>query len=209
MRVASAAVRFSASLLVLAGGGGRRHAVEPAEVTIESASSAWVRQVEWAIARFDAAGLELPAVVVTVHADDSGCNGNAGLFRHGDPVEVELCSTADVGSRAARLITLHELAHAWAETQLTAQERHSFVALRGLDVWSDDRSVPRHEWAAEHAAEAVSWGLMDELVPIVRIHDTEPAALAVAFEHLTGERPAVCAAGSFCVSPDGVRSDQG
>ena len=86
------------------------------------------------------------------------------------------------------MITLHELAHAWAETQLTPIDQADFLRLRRLDAWSDE-GLPPHEWGAEHAAEVVSWGLMDELIPIVRIYDAEPAKLTIAFELLVDQRP--------------------
>jgi hypothetical protein len=115
------------------------------------------------------------------------CNGNSGLFRPAHPAEVHLYLTnADNG--VARLTTLHELAHAWAETQLTDAEQESFVALRGLEVWADQRA-PRHEWGAEHAAEVVSWSLMDKPSPIIRIRDAGPAQLLIAFEALLGRPP--------------------
>ncbi len=68
--------------------------------------------------------------------------------------------------------------------------RHAaaFLRLRGLDAWVDE-GVPPHEWGAEHAAEVVSWGLMDERVPIVRIYDASPPELAVAFDLLAGQSP--------------------
>jgi hypothetical protein len=193
MRPRTTIARATASVLLLFAGGRPGDALAPADVTIDAPSAAWTRQVEWGIDRFDEAGMDLPPASITVHDDRTPCDGNDGLFRHsnpGEPVEIHLCSPADVGSRPARLITLHELGHAWAETALTPEERASFLQLRGLRTWSD-RAVPPHEWGAEHAAEVVSWGLMDELVPIVRIYDAEPAVLATAFEQLTGHTPLV------------------
>jgi hypothetical protein len=183
MRLRSATLALAASLLLPLGG--PDGTVAPAAVTIDASSAAWVEQVEWGVGRFRRAGLELPPMAVTVHADRAPCDGNDGLFRPRVPVEVHLCSPAPTGSRAARLITLHELAHAWAETQLTGDRRASFLAHRRLRAWRDPALAP-HEWGAEHAAEVVSWGLMDEVVPIVRIYDAEPEVLSVAFEHLTG-----------------------
>ena len=103
-------------------------------------------------------------------------------------MEVHLCAPGPVDSRPARLTTLHELAHAWAESQLTTDERAAFLELRGLDVW-DDAGIPRHERGMEHAAEVVSWGLMDEPIPIIRIYDAEPADLSIAFDVLVGRPP--------------------
>lgn len=159
-----------------------------AEITIDSASADWTRRVQWGLARFRAAGLALPPIAISVHVDKAECDGNTGLFEPRDPVEVHLCSSSAVESRTARLITLHELAHAWAETQLTEEARASFLRLRGLDAWVAE-GIPRHEWGAEHSAEVVSWGLMDEMIPIVRIYDASTPELAVAFDLLVGESP--------------------
>ena len=64
----------------------------------------------------------------------------------------------------------------------------AFLRLRGLDVWTDQR-FPPHEWGAEHAAEVVSWGLMDEPIPIIRIYDAEPPELSIAFDLLVDRPP--------------------
>ena len=160
----------------------------PHRITIDSASPQWTRRIEWGLDRFRIAGLALPSMSISVHDNDAPCEGNSGLYRTSDPVEVHLCSPSPADSTTAKLITLHELAHAWAETQLTTDRRAAFLQLRALDTWVDQR-VPPHEWGAEHAAEVVSWGLMDELVQIIRIYNAEPAELTVAFESLTGRSP--------------------
>ena len=160
-----------------------RHAI-----TIDSTSPGWTRRIEWGLDRFRDAGLTLPAMAITVHDNDAACDGNSGLYLPNDPVEVHLCTPGPVDARPARLTTLHELAHAWAELQLSAAERAAFLELRGLDVWYDPR-VPRHERGAEHAAEVISWGLMDEMIPIIRIYDAEPTRLSEAFCLLVGRAP--------------------
>jgi hypothetical protein len=160
----------------------------PPGITIESSSRAWARRIEWGLARFDDAGLTLPAMAITVHGDDGPCDGNSGLYLPNDPVEVHLCTAGAADSRPGRLTTLHELAHAWAEVHVSAVDRAEFLELRGLDVWYD-RRVPPHQRGAEHAAEVVSWGLMDEMVPIIRIYDAEPAQLAAAFDLLVDAPP--------------------
>jgi hypothetical protein len=66
--------------------------------------------------------------------------------------------------------------------------RTTFLELRGLDVWYD-RRVPPHERGAEQAAEVVSWGLMDEMIPIIRIYDAEPADLSTAYDLLVEAPP--------------------
>jgi hypothetical protein len=55
-------------------------------------------------------------------------------------------------------------------------------------VWYD-RLLPPHERGAERAAEVVSWGLMDEMIPIIRIYDAEPALLTEAFNLLVDRPP--------------------
>ncbi len=160
----------------------------PPGITIESPSPAWTRRVEWGLDRFRDAGLTLPAMAIIVHDDDGPCDGNSGLYLPNDPVEVHLCTPGPDDSRPARLTTLHELAHAWAESQLSTEERAAFLELRGLDVWYDSR-IPRHERGMEHAAEVVSWGLMDEMIPIIRIYDAEPTQLSAAFDLLVGRSP--------------------
>jgi hypothetical protein len=160
----------------------------PHRITIDSTSPAWTRRVEWGLDRFRAAGLPLPAMAITVHDDDAPCEGNSGLYLPNDPVEVHLCTPGPVDSRPARLTTLHELAHAWAEAELSTDERAAFLERRGLDVWYDVR-IPRHERGMEHAAEVVSWGLMDEMIPIIRIYNAEPAQLAEAFDLLLDRPP--------------------
>ena len=162
----------------------------PHGITIDSASPQWTRRIEWGLDRFRTAGFELPPMSISVHDNDAPCEGKSGLSRTNDPVEIHLCSPSPADSITAKLITLHELAHAWAETQLTSDQQTDFLQLRALDTWVDQR-VPPHEWGAEHAAEVVSWGLMDEIVEIVRIYNAEPAELLVAFESLTGRQPLV------------------
>ena len=156
--------------------------------SIEALLPSWRQRVEWALDRFAAAGLPLPPMDVTVHRHTRPCDGNSGLYRHGPPVEVHICSMGDADTRAARLITLHELAHAWAETYLEPSQRERFLDLRGLQMWVD-ATRPTHEWGAEHAAEVVSWGLMDAEVELIRIHDADSSALSTAFELLVKRDP--------------------
>jgi hypothetical protein len=158
------------------------------KITITAADPAAEALIEWAVSRFDEVGLELPNVAITVHASQDGCDGAAGMFRPGAHPRIDLCVLEDPTSMPARLITLHELAHAWAETTLTDDEKQAFLDLRGLDHWID-RDTPRHEWGAEHIAEVVSWGLMDQKVRIIRIYDAKPEQLTEAFEFMVGTEP--------------------
>lgn len=157
-------------------------------ITITATDPAAEALIEWALGRFDEVGLELPALAVTVHEDQDGCDGAAGMYRPGARPQLDLCVLEDPTSMPARLITLHELAHAWAETTLTDDEKQAFLDLRGLDHWTD-RDTPRHEWGAEHIAEVVSWGLMDQKVRVIRIYDAKPEQLTEAFELMVGTEP--------------------
>jgi hypothetical protein len=160
------------------------------ETTIQASDADQADLVRWGMDRFEEAGLTLPPLEVIVHDDLAGCGGDAGLYQHGDPARVHLCTLQDVTSRPARLITLHELGHAWAEQALDDSGRAAFLEIRSLDHWTDP-DVPAWQWGAEHAAEVVSWGLMDEMVPIIRIYDAEPEQLREAFEMLVGRAPLV------------------
>ena len=71
---------------------------------------------------------------------------------------------------------------------MSAEDKEAFLQLRALDTWVDP-DVPPHEWGAEHAAEVVSWGLMDEPADIIRIYDAEPAQLSIAFDLLVDQPP--------------------
>ena len=191
MRLISTIATLTALWVMPAGSGmddGAHSERAPNRITINSASPQWARRIEWGLDRFRIAGLALPPLSISVHDNDGPCEGNSGLYRTNEPGEVHLCSASRADSTTAKLITLHELAHAWAETQLTNDQQAAFLQLRALDTWVDQR-VPTHRWGAEHAAEVVSWGLMDEAVPIVRIYNAEPAELTVAFESLTGQAP--------------------
>jgi hypothetical protein len=55
---------------------------------------------------------------------------------------------------------LHELAHAWANLNLSAEEKAAFSSYRGVR-WND-RSDPWRERGTEHAAEILAWALADE-----------------------------------------------
>jgi hypothetical protein len=176
----------------------------PHRITIDATSPEWTRRVEWGLERFRDTGLLLPAMAITVHDNDAPCDGNSGLYLPNDPVEVHLCTLGPVDSRTARVTTLHELAHAWAEFQLSTDERAAFLELRGLDVWYD-RRVPPHERGNEHAAEVVSWGLMDEMIPIIRIYDAEPADLSIAFDLLVARAPLWSRSSTGPTPREGVR----
>jgi hypothetical protein len=111
--------------------------------------------VDWAVAQFADAGLELPPVVVEFHADDAGCDGYDGVFRGGqDPFRLDICT-------ANRYIILHEFAHAWDRHNLTDELRHEFMELRDLTVWNGSGTWKQR--GVEALAEVITWGMRDHL----------------------------------------------
>ena len=107
---------------------------------------------DWAVAHFDDAGLELPELVIAMHASDEPCDGFDGAFRGREtPARLDVCNPH-------RLIILHELAHAWDRHTLTDALRQGFMDLRGLDTWNDP-STPWKERGVEDLAEIIVWGL--------------------------------------------------
>jgi hypothetical protein len=144
---------------------------------------------EWALARFDQAGLVLPPLVISFHDDRPGCGGNFGLYRSGAPAQVDICGfNWDRFVVTAKKTMLHELAHAWIQHALTELARERFLDLRGLNTWGDDE-FPWEEQGSEQAAEIIAWALMDEDLQLTRFRDADPAALSQAYAQLTGSLP--------------------
>ncbi len=142
---------------------------------------------KWARTRFSSAGLVLPPVRISIHATKEPCNGNTGLSIHGGSVEsVELCPAPDAGEVVAKRAVLHELAHVWARSALTDEQREAFAAYRNCPSWSGGRWAER---GSEHAAEIIAWTLMDRELTMITIPDHEPGQLAEAYRFLTGMEP--------------------
>ena len=143
---------------------------------------------EWALARFDQAGLALPPLVISFHDDREVCGGNFGLYRAGTPAQVDICGfNWDRFVVGAKKTLLHELAHAWTQHELTEEAREQFLGLRGLDTWGDDE-FPWEEQGSEQAAEIIAWALIDQDLQLA-IRDAGPPALTRAYELLTGSLP--------------------
>jgi hypothetical protein len=139
---------------------------------------------EWAVARYDEAGLELPALDLSIHNQLESCKGNNGLYRNtGDRIEIHVC--APWPSRIERAL-LHELGHAWADATLDGERRAAFLDLRDLNVWHGGQW---EQQGFEHAAEILMWGLGEETFPLTSIADTDTETLTEAFRMLTGFDP--------------------
>ena len=158
--------------------------VEP-QFTYSSLSGAQAETVDWALGLFEDAGLELPNIEFVGYDDPEMCHGRAGSAQ---PVDggalVKLCTT-EIGPTEERWI-LHEVAHTWDYHNLDDQERASFLALRGLDAWSEGEW---HERGSENAAEMLVWGLIDRPFNTVHIYDNSCADLRAGYLELVGVEP--------------------
>jgi Zn-dependent peptidase ImmA (M78 family) len=140
---------------------------------------------EWALARFERAGLRLPPLAIAFHDVKQPCDGHFGFYRSGTPAQIDIC-----GFNWNRFLTtpkktiLHELGHAWAGANLTEESREDFIRFRGLDTWGDDQT-PWQEQGSEQAAEIIAWALMDKELLLGTIRDADPRSLAQAYELLT------------------------
>lgn len=144
---------------------------------------------EWALGRFDRAGLVLPPLVISFHDDRPGCGGNFGLYRSGASAQVDICGfNWDRFVVTAKKTMLHELAHAWIQPALTESAQERFLDLRGLSTWGDDE-FPWEEQGSEQAAEIIAWALMDEDLQLTRFRNVDPVSLSEAYAQLTGSLP--------------------
>lgn len=168
-------------------------------VFVEAGTVHEERLAEWAIGRFEIAGLALPDVGIHFHEDDDGCLGYHGLHTtQPSGSRIDICARGFVVQ--VRTL-LHELAHAWASREFPIERRDGFLALRGLDVWHDD--VTRwNQQGTEHAAEIIAWGVAEHARLPGRIADHDPDSVAVAYEYLTGQKPI-----SITISDDAPRRD--
>jgi hypothetical protein len=140
--------------------------------------------LDWAIKRYRAAGLQVPAVDVYFHDDDGECGGYLGFTKNG---RVDLCIRLAMEGQPQRIV-LHELAHAWAEVELDDDTRNAFIELRTLGGWNvtaDDHK----DRGTEQAAEIIAWGLGEAAPQPLISGDTTPSALADGFRLLTGAEP--------------------
>jgi hypothetical protein len=144
---------------------------------------------EWALDRFDGAGLVLPALEVEFHDHLAPCHGYYGSFTNSDPYHIDICGfNNDRFLPAPKKMILHELAHAWLDGNADDDTRATFLELRRVETWNN----PEADWSErgfEQAAEVIAWALLDEERRILTIRDTHPETLTEAYLLLTGRRP--------------------
>ena len=140
--------------------------------------------LDWAIKRYRAADLQVPAIDVYFHTDSGGCGGYLGFTKNG---RVDLCIRLAMEGQPQRIM-LHELAHAWAEVELDDETRTAFIELRALGGWNVT-AEDHKDRGTEQAAEIIAWGLGESAPQPFISGDTTPAALADGFRLLTGVEP--------------------
>lgn len=143
-----------------------------------------MEMVDWALGRFEAAGLELPPLLIRFPDRESPlCDGVQGrTFLLADPIEVRVCWNSE-------FILLHELAHAWEYANVPVDNHGHFSEMRdGVESWGS----PDDPWKAqgrEHAANVIAWGLLDDPYPVSDTYPNDIASMVEAFHFLTGVSP--------------------
>jgi hypothetical protein len=154
-------------------------------LTVVDGSARETMMIDWAVGRFRAAGLALPAVEVSFHADASGCAGNSGYYLEG---RLDLCA-GHQNTPYARKVIIHELSHAWINLHVSWEMRAAFLKMRGLESWGD----PDQAWGlrgSEQAAEVITRFLGPGLTPLIPGHPDDEE-LAAAYRLLTGASPPI------------------
>ena len=137
------------------------------------------RLAEWAVARFERAGLDPPTVEIHFHGSSSGCGGHFGYAQIG---RVDVCTV--LVNEMARRNLLHEMGHIWIDQNVSQADRDRFLELRGLRTWNASAA----DWGDrgyEQGAEIISWALGRRILT-AQIPDNDPRRLKAGFELLTG-----------------------
>jgi hypothetical protein len=139
---------------------------------------------EWALGRYQAAGLELPPLVIEFAGRDlAQCGGAPGrTYLDETTTLVKVCWND-------RFILLHELAHVWASHHLPFAKHEPFMAMRADVISWASSEVAWAQRGSEHAANVIAWGVLEDPFPISRTYPNDPDALRDAFVFLTGMEP--------------------
>ena len=151
-------------------------------VTVFSEDPVQRRLAEWAVGRFEGAGLNPPTVEIAFHADASGCGGHLGYARDG---RVDVCTV--LVNEMARRDLLHEMGHIWVDQNVSQSVRERFLELRHLSTWNAS-AAEWHERGYEQGAEIIAWALGNRILT-PQIPDNLPDRLDAGFEVLTGVAP--------------------
>ena len=171
--------------------------------TLESVANASIGEVSttepadpligWVRGRFARAGLEPPEVTVHFHGSRAGCQDRIALFVGTRPTsQIHLCFDEDAPPLVRQRTSLHEFAHAWTHEHLVDADRRKFLERRGLEHWDEPARWDRR--GAEHAAEIIAWGLLEEEKRVLKVSPNGRASLVEGFRFLTGVDP-ICGVG--------------
>ena len=164
----------------------------PAGIELVNASDNLRGHVAWAVDLFESHGLEAPFVSsVAFSPDHPRCDDVAGYFYPADH-SILLCFDAQtmvrgtgetLHDREVRAL-LHELAHAWMHSHVTAQQRSAATSMLGAHSWDDPDDAWCHR-GHELAAEAFVWWLTDGRVLPRPLASAERSDLEAVIDVLT------------------------
>jgi len=144
--------------------------------TIHAEDAALGELAEWALGRYEDAGLTLPSIAIHLHRGGDICQGNRGIFNAGLE-RVDVCVDDP-------MVALHEIAHAWTHENLSPTRRAEYVAAGGFDSW-DDADTSWLDKGSENAADTIAWALLER--PIKMLTPDGPIAQTnEAYRLLTG-----------------------
>lgn len=138
--------------------------------------------VNWALGRFELAGLDLPPLTINTHSERADCNGLNGYLAHAASGEyiIHACGVD--------FTLLHELAHAWDMHSLSDETRDEFLREAAhATTWTNTDS-----WllaGGEHAANVIAWALMGERINQTRTRPYDHNSMLAGFKILTGGTP--------------------
>ena len=141
-----------------------------------AASTAHDAIVGEALDRFAAAGLDLPSLRIVFDDDERACQGHRGMFDPAQqPWRVTICSDLP-------FVPVHELAHAWIESNVDEPTRERYLQVRNKAGWSSSR-LDWNERGVEDAAFVIQQNLTSNRTGEL---DDEWNSRATAYELLTG-----------------------
>lgn len=149
--------------------------------------------IEWALGRFELAGLQLPPVIeFAFDRTRTSCGSVPGTCRpSGEIPRVTICQQSGTFAQSLkqRITLLHELAHVWHFAQgdgTSWPDRSEIVG--GVTGAGPDDDVAWADRTEERVAVAVTWGLLDQRRRPVR-SGLPCWVLYSQFVQLTGVRP--------------------
>ena len=153
-----------------------KNTVEPNNAihTMTNLTVAQHEMINHSLTLFQDAGLRLPGIDFVGHADRAMCNDKDGIAR--------LCTTET--NLWQKRIVIHEMAHAWDHHTLDHEAREELMAIRTIKGWRDGEW---HERGAEHAAEIITWGVIDQPLNITTIEENSCQELRTGYATLTGD----------------------